>query len=57
MKFDHKRRVERIFDQGWNKGKFDGLEDLISDDATFHIRNQSIPTSASDLKQIVSQWH
>jgi len=53
----HRALVTRIFDQAWNQGDFTGMEELIAEDATFHIRGQAFPTSAEDLQRIVSGWH
>lgn len=53
----HREVTKRVFHQAWNKADFDGLDALIAEDATFHIRDLTLPTSAKDLERIVAGWH
>ena len=53
----HRELVTRIFNQAWNQADFSGLRELIAEDAAFHIRGQTFPTSAEDLQRIVIGWH
>jgi steroid delta-isomerase-like uncharacterized protein len=53
----HRNAIRKIFDRAWNEADFDGIDELIADDAKFHIRRQTAPTNAQDLKRIVAGWH
>ena len=49
--------TEKILEQVWNQAEFEGLDELIADDAIFHFRGQTYPTNAKDLAQIIAGWH
>jgi len=53
----HKRIARQIFEQAWNKGEFEGLDELIDSDAQFHIRNHTAPMGPQDTRQVISAWH
>jgi steroid delta-isomerase-like uncharacterized protein len=53
----HRKIVKTIFDQAWNQVDFNGIADLIAEDAVFHIRKLDLPTNANDLERIVNGWH
>ena len=53
----HRETVKTIFDQAWNQADFYGIDNLIAEDAIFHIRELTLPTNAEDLERIVNGWH
>ena len=52
-----KEIARRIFEEAWNKGNFDGLEELIDPGAQFHIHGHTAPMSAQDTERVISAWH
>lgn len=53
----HRKIIQKIFDQAWTRAEFDGIDALISEDARFHFRGRTVPMNAKDLKRIVAGWH
>ena len=53
----HKQITREILEQAWNQANFDGLDELISPEARFHIHKQTLPMSAADTRRVISAWH
>ena len=51
-----KHVVRDIFERGWNRQEFDGLESYLSDEVTFNYRGGQFQTGLAELKDLVSMW-
>jgi len=48
--------VSEIFEEGWNRQRFDRLEDVLAA-FTFHVRGTTRDLELDDLRRIVRDWH
>lgn len=54
---DHKTVIERLFLEGWNKKEFSGFQAHLGDSVLFHLNNFHFYTNATELVQLVDNWH
>ncbi|MEX2502553.1 MAG: ester cyclase [Trueperaceae bacterium] len=45
-----------IFEDGWNRGAFDGLEDAFAPTFVFHVHGTARDMRLGDLRRIVASW-
>lgn len=53
----HRQVVRRIFEQVWTLANFTEVDQLVAENAQFHIRDHTLPTGPDDLRQVVTRWH
>lgn len=46
----------KVFDQVWNTGSFDGVEAILAPDARFHFGGRTSPLSMQRFQGMVSSW-
>lgn len=53
----HKQITRYLFEEVWNQANFDGLDELISPGALFHIRGHTAPMGPAETRQAITRWH
>ncbi len=48
--------IRALFEEGWNRGRFENLQGLLHEDAVLHIGSTSRATNLDDLEEIVTRW-
>lgn len=48
--------IRALFEEGWNRGRFENLQGVLHEDAVLHIGSMSRATDLDDLEEIVTGW-
>mgnify|MGYP001814630903 CR=1 FL=1 len=49
-------RVRRLFEDGWNGGRFEAVADDTAPSITFHYNGATSETTPEDLPRLVAMW-
>jgi len=45
-----------VFEEGWNRGRFGPLEQILAAEFSFHVGGETRTMTVADLRQIVGRW-
>lgn len=54
---DVERLVREIFEEAWNRNRFDSIDPFFAEEFAFHVGGATRVTTVDELREIVRRWH